>query len=339
MKVLLRLLLHVTALALLPPFLGAQDIHFSQFAYNPLHLNPALAGAFRGDMRFSAQYRSQWKSVPVPYLTFSAAYDQKLLARLLPDGVLGVGGVLHFDKAGDADLRQTQLGLNASYTQQLSDYWFLGAGFQVLLNQKAVSPQQLTFAEQWTGDLFDPNAPVTENFDNTSISLFSAGTGINLHFQLDDNRTKLDLGAAAYHLNEPQSSFLGAEQVPFPRKVNGYALVNALVHPNADVVFQALYSAQGPYSELVTILGGRYYLSAAPGQELAFGATLGMRWDDALIPGIEVQYLAWRVGVSYDINLSDFEVATFKRGGPEVSVQYIFTRVQPPDTFKACPIF
>ncbi len=339
MKVPFRLLMHVAVLAFLPPFLGAQDIHFSQFAYNPLHLNPALAGAFRGDMRFSAQYRSQWKSVPVPYLTFSAAYDQKLLAGLLPDGVLGVGAIFNFDRAGDADLRQTQLGLNASYTQQLSDFWFLGGGFQVLLNQKAVSPQQLTFGEQWTGDLFDPTAPVTENFANTSIGLFSASAGVNLHFQLDDDRTKVDIGAAGYHLNEPQSSFLGADDVPFPLKINGYALANVRVHPKTDALFQALYSTQGPYRELVALIGGRYYLNAAPGQELALGLTLGMRWKDALIPGIELQYLAWRVGVSYDINLSDFEVATFKRGGPEVSVQYIFTRVQPPDTFKACPIF
>ena len=47
----------------------AQDIHFSQFHAAPVLLNPALTGAFGGEARFIANYRSQWQEIPVPYVT------------------------------------------------------------------------------------------------------------------------------------------------------------------------------------------------------------------------------------------------------------------------------
>jgi hypothetical protein len=48
----------------------AQDISFSQFYDQPLLRNPALAGIFTGDVRFTASYRNQWQSVTIPYRTF-----------------------------------------------------------------------------------------------------------------------------------------------------------------------------------------------------------------------------------------------------------------------------
>jgi hypothetical protein len=69
----------------------AQDLHFSQFYNAPLNLNPGLTGVFSGDLRFGANYREQWASVPVPYLTFSAAFDQKLYTPVTPGGLLSWG--------------------------------------------------------------------------------------------------------------------------------------------------------------------------------------------------------------------------------------------------------
>jgi hypothetical protein len=43
-----------------------QDLHFSQFYEFPLLRNPALAGIFNGNFRFTGAYRNQWQSVTVP---------------------------------------------------------------------------------------------------------------------------------------------------------------------------------------------------------------------------------------------------------------------------------
>ena len=71
----------------------SQDIHYSQFYNAPLTLNPALTGIFRGDIRFQANYRNQWRSVPVDFVTFTAAADMKFLRRPYKRGFFS-GGVI-----------------------------------------------------------------------------------------------------------------------------------------------------------------------------------------------------------------------------------------------------
>ncbi len=56
------------------------------------------------------------------------------------------------------------------------------------------------------------------------------------------------------------------------------------------------------------------------------------------IPGIEFFYNGWQAGFTYDINISDFNVATSKKGGPEISLRYIFRKVRPLPIFKICPL-
>ena len=70
-----------------------QDIHWSQFNDNQLFQNPGQAGHFDGDYRFIANYRDQWRSVTIPYNTFSMlAY-----ARF---NRLGAGLLMFHDQAG-----------------------------------------------------------------------------------------------------------------------------------------------------------------------------------------------------------------------------------------------
>ena len=92
-----------------------QDLHFSQFQNSPLNHNPALTGIFSGDQRFAANYRHQWFSVPVEYLTFSASYDQKF-RRDGANSFWSAGALFNYDRAGDANLAMAHLALNGSYT-------------------------------------------------------------------------------------------------------------------------------------------------------------------------------------------------------------------------------
>src|SRR5262245_38456566 len=61
----------------------SQDVGFSQFYDQPLLRNPALAGFFDGDMRFTASYRNQWQSVTTPYRTFGLGTEFKLPAHIV----------------------------------------------------------------------------------------------------------------------------------------------------------------------------------------------------------------------------------------------------------------
>jgi hypothetical protein len=60
---------------------------------------------------------------------------------------------------------------------------------------------------------------------------------------------------------------------------------------------------------------------------------------DALIPAVQYEYGDWTIGLSYDWNISDFDVATRGRGGFELAVLYRPLPVPPVKKFKSCPVF
>jgi len=84
-----------------------QDIHFSQFYFSPLTLNPAQTGFFNGKHRIAANYKSQWKRATGgdPYVTFSGSYDMHILERSMKAAdMAGMGLSAFSDKAGTGDL-------------------------------------------------------------------------------------------------------------------------------------------------------------------------------------------------------------------------------------------
>ncbi|RMG84757.1 MAG: type IX secretion system membrane protein PorP/SprF, partial [Bacteroidetes bacterium] len=323
----------------------AQDIHFSQFYNAPFTINPALTGLFKGDQRLTTHYRNQWASVPVPYLTFSGAWDQKLPLQLSEATTLGGGLRFNFDRAGDGEYQIAQLGLLTSVTQQLADHFYAGVGAQLTFGQRRFAPEKLTFAEQWNGDVFDPNRPVTENFDQTAFGMVSISAGLNLNFSVPGTRTRINGGIAFYHLNQPAESFFSNPRVVLPRRNTQYLSGNFQTGPKTDLRVVALWSfmdgqfSNASFREVVGGVGFRYHLNLTEGAEINALAGLNFRVGDAVIPTVEMQYQSWHVGLSYDVNISAFEVATGGQGGPEVFVSYIITQVKPPEVFKACPVF
>ncbi|HXH20180.1 MAG TPA: type IX secretion system membrane protein PorP/SprF, partial [Chitinophagales bacterium] len=96
-----------------------QDIHFSQFNSAPLLLNPALAGVNAGNYRLAANYKTQWTGL-APYNTFAASYDMNMFKHSRKANFGGFGIFFFTDKAGDSELRTTQVNLNLSYTVMLN---------------------------------------------------------------------------------------------------------------------------------------------------------------------------------------------------------------------------
>lgn len=321
--------------------LSAQDIHFSQFYNSPMNLNPALAGVFSGDVRFIGNYRNQWESVPVPYLTFSGAYDTKIFSKLAPNGYFAAGGVFNYDKQGTGELRLTQISLTGSYTHQLSDYSFLTAGVQIGSLSRAFNMDGLTFENQFNGDVFDPGLDPRENFENTSKSFLDFGTGLNFQIQ-NDNGFSINIGSGLFHLSKPQQNFYNQTASELPFRITGYLIGITKLNPKMDLQFRLVSQFQGSYHEY---LGGSalvYKLNDARGKELSLSLGTNYRYadeSDAIIPTLGIKYMMWYAELSYDINMSQFTEATNGVGGPEISIIYTITKVKPPGTFKACPIF
>ena len=87
---------------------------------------------------------------------------------------------------------------------------------------------------------------------------------------------------------------------------------------------QADHSRQGGFSE--TMGGVLYGLKLGedpdnPAYIIHAGGFL--RWNDALVPVIKLDYAPFSVALSYDVNISKLKPSSYGRGGFEMSVSYI----------------
>lgn len=316
-----------------------QDIHYSQFYHSPLNINPALTGIFNGDMRFTGNFRDQWRSVPVPYTTYTGSFDMKLYPKRSRGSFFGFGVLFNYDLMGTPRLNTIHLGLNGSYTYMINNNHLITAGVQLGGAQRAFRTDGLTWDGQWNGFIYDPALPSGESFDNLSTLFGDLSLGFNYRLQGNDQRTKLDLGGGYFHVNRPNQNFFDDLRSELPSRFSVHALGAIKMGRSFDLLVHGLYQFQAQASEIVPGVGAKLYLNQQRGRELAL--VLGTNWrvNDAFIPTIELHYKTWHAGFSYDINYSDFNVATGRRGGPEFSLSYRILKVKPLPVFKTCPIY
>ncbi|MEM6319324.1 MAG: PorP/SprF family type IX secretion system membrane protein [Bacteroidota bacterium] len=332
----------VFALAATLTFLGqlqAQDIHYSQFGRSPLNINPALTGLFKGDLRFIGNYRSQWNKVPVNYMTFSGGFDQKFINTSMKNSLFSAGIYFNHDEAGDLELSNTGVNLSGSFTRRLTEKQFLTAGIQIGGAQRKFDITQLRVDAQFNGDQFNGALSTQENFVNSSIFYVDLSGGINYRLQNFDKRQKVDVGVAVFHANTPNNSFFENSPSALEARWSFYGMTSFGIGKLFDIGAQAIAQFQGPHQEILVGGTGKIHLNQQPDSELAFGLGLSHRIGDSWIPSVIIDYRMWSIGFSYDVNTSDFNDASFRRGGPELSAIYIFSKVRPPKEFEICPLF
>jgi type IX secretion system PorP/SprF family membrane protein len=316
----------------------AQDLHWSQPTLQSMQYNPALTGLFRGYWRGSMAYRSQWNNVPVPYSTLSGAFEWKALRR--SNLMVATGMALHHDRSGDAGLSWTQVGLTGNVARQIHPAHTLAAGFGLHFVQRSFDLTGLTFQNQWTGDLFDPNASPRETLRRSSGVAPSIAAGFNWHFEPSfERRTRIDAGVGTFHLNQPLINFQGDAEIPLPVKISFFASsvfqINRILDINAFATMQRMQTNK----ETIIGIGLRSWLSMDPGRTVALEIGLAARPGDALIPALQLLYNEWNFALSYDVNTSAFQVATLQRGGYELVVGYRPVPAPPLKISKSCPIF
>src|SRR6266487_3236272 len=103
-----------------------QDPSFSQFFSSPLNINPALTANINADWRLISNFRDQWIGPASPYVTGTISYDAKIMQHKIAnvseedDNVMGLGGMLMYDKAMGGVVKSTYASFNFSYTIKLA---------------------------------------------------------------------------------------------------------------------------------------------------------------------------------------------------------------------------
>jgi type IX secretion system PorP/SprF family membrane protein len=322
------------------PFLsGAQDIHYSNFGFSPLNMNPALTGVFNGEYRGTANFRQQWSGVPVNYTTFSGSVDMKMASKKdIPP--FRIGAFLSHDRAGWSKLTNSALYVSGSYLRPLSNRDFLSGGLSIGLNQRAFRTGDLTWDDQYKEKRFDPSniSADATTFDET-IFYPDLSAGINYHRQAPRQRSALDIGFGYFHINNPSRSFKGEPAVKCAPRYSLYASTNVKLTDFFDVLLDGSAQFQGPHRELLAGIGGRLYLVDRHTKQIALQAGITLRNGDAVSPHVGMVFNRWKVAVNFDSNFSQFKTASNRFGGPEINVVYIFAKVRPANYCTLCPTY
>lgn len=318
----------LAGLALL--FMGAasaQDINFSQFYELPLLRNPALAGTFKGDFRFTSAFRRQWNSVTTPYETIALGSEVRL-ANKRNDDYLSLGCQITHDVAGDSRLSRTQalpvLAYHKSLNSAKDAYLTLGVlGGYV---QQRFDPAGLRFSDQFVNGSYSALNPTRETFANNSVNYADLTVGLTYSSIFGDGEelgTRYYIGAALFHVTEPLVAFSPANDIRLNKKLVVNAGLSIPVNESERVIVYADYFMQGGNRQAQGGLLWRKDLGPQE-EELPVSLYLGgfYRGNDAVVPVVKLDYHKIGFGLTYDMNVSKLKEASRARGGAELTISY-----------------
>jgi len=317
---------------------SAQDPHFSQFFSSPLTLNPALTGKFYGTYRITGNYRNQWPTISNAFTTATASADFHIMQNnIASNDTWGLGFFGYSDNSSNGAVKFNYGGISTAYHKGLDEEGMhtLGGGIQVTYANMLINTSQLNFADQLTSSGF--TGVTSEVFSSSTLksNYVDVNAGILYNGSTSD-RNNFYFGASMYHINRPEQSFTGAQYILSPRTTfhgGGYFPLGE----TSTLHISALQMFQGGASE--TMLGGAIQLIANPDMQKPTSFYFGswMRFNDAIIPYLGLEYDDFRFGMTYDYNTSSLKTASQNRGGIEISLIYIHR----PNTDKPvnCPKF
>lgn len=331
MKKILTLLFLVSLLSMAT----AQDGHFSQFYAAPMSLNPALTGMSAYQLRATAQYREQWKSVTVPYVSMQGSGEIRLNSGY--NNAVGIGLQVLNNEAGNAEFRNPQILLSGAFHKGLDEgSSFISIGGQFGAAQRSIS-NNLSFNSQYDGSIFNINIPSGEDIDKQQVSHLDGSVGIAYSF-IKDVQSKFYVGAALFHLNRPNISFTTNAVDPLERKLSLYAGGSVPLTERFSLLLQGVMLNQGVFNEVNIGAMLRYSLEAEYGDDSGMAIVLGTihRMKDAQIFVGRLDYRNLQLGISYDFNFSSLNQASNARGGYEIAVVYQFGEIE---RGRGCPVF
>jgi type IX secretion system PorP/SprF family membrane protein len=318
---------------LLASKLLGQDIHWSQFDWNPIFQNPGNTGLFDGDYRFHANYRDQWRSVTVPFQTLNITAEAKNVYKNL-----SVGMFLFHDVVGDGQFRTVEVIPTFSYAFKLTpdSVHVLRPAVQFGLNYRQMNADAFNFDSQWNGVFFDPMLPTNELFQTQRRG--NANTGVGAVYEyLRDKKNKITAGIGLFNINKPNQGFFG-EDILRERRMNVFARWERNIGFDWDILPSMQLNLQGTYRELMLGSMVKYTLVNRMGDYKAIYGGAYMRAGDSGMLMVGMDYQNWRGGISYDVNFSKLYVASRARGGVELSLVYIVKRIRKSNQFfRVCP--
>lgn len=319
----MKLVLSICCL-LAASLLHAQDINFSQFYELPLLRNPGLAGIYKGDVRVTSAFRSQWGSVTVPYVSQALGAEFKFATSQNSGNYISLGVQVTNDKAGDSKLGKTQFlpmfALHKSLSAERDTY--LSLGFMGGPVQERFDPASLKFDDQFVNGAYSPGNATRQTFAASQFTYFDGAFGLTYSSSLGSG-VNYYAGAAYFHFTRPTVAFNHDNDVALNRKLVLNAGLSAPTGDYDKVILYADYFRQGGSNQ---VQGGFMYRHDLVQQDedntISISTGAFLRWNDAVIPVIKLDYYKLGIGLTYDANISKLQSASHLRGGFELTLSY-----------------
>lgn len=311
-----------------------QDVNFSQFNMNPLGLNPAMAGATTG-LESIINYRSQWKSVTVPYKTFAATVHGRFTKKKSTRNFFAAGINFVNDEAGDGILKTSQVNLTLAYHIRLNKTSKIGLGFMSGWGQRKIDFTNFQWGSQYESGQYNAALEAGENYSNPTFSYLDFASGIVWSFNNEAGKTKVagnnylkgSFGISMFHFNRPSYSFNDTgEELWTKFVIHGNSLISI---PNTKIALNPgfVFNKQGPNTEILVGSMVRYDLapeSKYTGNLRGAGLYLGayLRAGDAIVISSQIELSNYSIGFSYDTNISSLRPSSNGRGGFEISLRF-----------------
>lgn len=312
----------------------AQDIHFTQWMFAPHTYSPSSIGDFDGKYRFHGNYRNQWSSVTVPFVTFGSMAESNNIDRFEN---LSLAGGFVYDVTGDSKFSTAHFNLGAGYKVSFGDsIGSLRIGVQPVITQKRIDLEALKFDNQYNGYFFDGTLPTGENLPRLSRWYFDFSAGIQYNYNIS-SLWELKGSFAAFNLLAPKQSFFNDNNIRLDRRYSfelssTYQLTpKIMLQPGIQVSKQGKFNAIN-FGSLVdfNMSKTRFFR-----QSIFFGVYFRAVDSGDLIVGLN--YDQWKAAISYDINYSGLTPASNFKGGIELAVIYIIPYPKKLPQFKFCP--
>ena len=318
----------------------AQDIHFSQFYFSPLTLSPAQTGFFRdGIYRFAANFRNQWSFVPLPYTTYSASFDVKVLQGIMSRNDVFATGIYVFnDQAGKGGLARSGAKVSMAFHKDFYEGLnTVAVGIQAGIIQYGFDPNILVFGDQIeAGTILPGGSADIANIAKTDVSYADINAGALWNF-IPSEYLQIYSGITLYHLNNPDISFL-KEDWQLSQTYTLYGGAAAKLDAQFDFLPAISYMGQKGNNEL--LLGSALRYNSNENTGIRFGAWYRLfRNSDAIVLMSGLDFNTLKAGLSYDVNLGRLSPASRGNGAFELAVLYVFGKPKRGTGTVRCPRF
>jgi type IX secretion system PorP/SprF family membrane protein len=317
----------IVVLFLISGFARGQEINFSRVQDMTVWYNQSLKTDKDNSLKLN--YRSVTYGGQIAYNSVAALFDMALgskEAKAKPNsGYFSLSAGAASDKSNDGILNNTLGMMGLSYAVPIGRHeTYLAAGFQGEYYQSNLNTGGVANA---FGDQYDAYGPIEGAASSDRLANgwhyghFNVNAGVSVFS--NGRNDKWYVGASVMQVNQPYSYQVKSDSTRLKPAMGVQGGYRYTTQTDDEVAFYMSMSWQGPaYRHYFDFA----YTKAIPGVTggAAVGLGLGYRYNDALIPNLELRYQKMTIGLLYDVNISTISAAGIARNGVELALKIDF---------------